>query len=460
MIRLGISKPRQPVAAKGFTIESDGFIPQGLFGGGSLPRTFYNYGRDVGQGYDSNVIMAPIFWIMRTFTEAHAEVESKTNGIWRHVDEDAPPAALERLIDKPNDFYGGDALWKATCISYSLQGEGFWRKERNRFGDVLHLWYTPHWLIEPKWPQDGSQFITHYDYRPTGGPAIPLAPRDVIHFRFGLDPRDTRRGFAPLKPLLREVFTDDEAAAFSAKILENMGVPGLVVSPKDASFRPTDQDVEKMKTGFTGDNRGSTVVTKGPTDVKQFGFDPQALNVSGLRDVSEERVCACLGLPSAVVGFGSGQQSTGVGATMRELRRLAWVQCLTPMQKSLARQLTEQLLPDFVSQTRRFRVRFDTSDVSIFQEEAELMANRVATLVQAGLLRVDRGQEMLGLEVDEARKIYLQPSNSMPIDEFGDPIREATPPGAVPGQESLPATIADRMPARNGGNGRKPEEDG
>jgi hypothetical protein len=33
-----------------------------------------------------------------------------------------------------------------------------------------------------------------------------------VHFRFGLDPDDPRKGYSPLKSVLREVFTDDEAA--------------------------------------------------------------------------------------------------------------------------------------------------------------------------------------------------------------------------------------------------------
>jgi HK97 family phage portal protein len=421
----------------------------------ACPGPVYNYGQDVHEGYDSNVVMAPVMWVMRTFTEARAVVESKTNKVWNEVEDHK----AEILIDEPNDAYGGDELWKATCVSYVLNGNAYWRKVRNAFGDVLQLWYTPHWMMTPRYPQDGSQFISHYEYRPIGGPPIRIEKRDVIHFRFGLDPRNTRLGLSPLHALLREVFVDDEAAAFSAKILENMGVPGLMVSPKSESIRPPadDPDLSKlkasMKTAFSGDQRGDTMVMTVPTEVKQFGFDPNQLTLAALRNISEERVCAAIGIPTSVVGFGAGNESTGVGATMREQRRLAWVQCITPMQTTMGRQLTKQLLrPDFVTQTRRFRMRFDTTEVSAFQEEQDLTANRVATLVQAGMLRVDRGPGDGGLEVDDTQKVYLRPSNSVPIDENGKPIKEAVPAGAVDqrGQESLPAPISDRMNGRNG----------
>ncbi|MGH7185160.1 MAG: phage portal protein, partial [Pseudomonadota bacterium] len=421
-------------------------MPQGAVGPGTLPRTSYHYRQDVGEGLDSNVIMAPVMWIMRTFTEAHATVERRTpESVWATVEDHE--AGI--LMDRPNEAYDGDALWKATCVSYVLNGNAYWRKVRNVFGDVIQLWYVPHWLVQPRWPQDGSQFIGHYDYQPNSGLGGPtrLLPRDVVHFRFGLDPRNPRLGFSPLQPLLREIFTDDEAANFSAKILQNMGVPGLLVSPKSDAYRPSDDDLEKLKaymaTAFTGDQRGGAMVMGMPTDVAQFGFDPNKLMLGNLRDIAEERVCAALGLPAAVVGFGSGLQSTKVGATMRELRRLAWVQCLMPTQKSLARQLTAQLLPDFVAQLRRFRIYFDTSDVSAFQEEDDLRAARVARLVTAGVLRVDRGQEMLGLEVDDTQKVYLRPSNSLPVGP--DAPAQPVPPGAVAPD-----------PAAQNGNGTDP----
>lgn len=390
---------------KDLTIIRDPFVPMGARPGGR------------GDGLDSNVVMAPVMWIMRTFTEAEAVVQRWVRAQqWEALEDHA----LMRLIDRPNEGYDGDTLWKATVVSYAIDGNAYWRKVRNAFGEVIALWYVPHWMMHPRWPTDGTTFISHYDYHSGLGGAERLLPRDVVHFRFGLDPENTRLGLSPLKTLLRDVHSDDLAAQFTQKILKNMGVPGLVVSPKNESFKPDKDEVEKLrdylKVAFSGENRGDPMVLGVPTEVSQFGFDPNKLMLANLRDISEERVCAAIGIPAAVVGFGAGLQSTKVGATMRELRKLAWIQCLTPMQKTLAKQATAQLLPDFVSQTRRFRVAFDLSGVSAFQEEDDLSATRVARLVQGGILRVDRAQALLGLEVDETQQVYLRPSNSLLVD--------------------------------------------
>jgi hypothetical protein len=186
--------------------------------------------------------------------------------------------------------------------------------------------------------------------------------------------------------------------------------------------------------------------------------------LGNLRDISEERVCAVIGIPAAVVGFGSGLQSTKVGATMRELMKAAWTTCLSPMQKSMAKQLTTSLLPDFVSQTRQFRVFFDTTDVSAFQEEKSEVTTRAAALVTAGILRRDRAQEMCGLEVDPTCDNYLIPTASTVVDKSGNPV------SMMPeGEEPVPGPVAGRMNgngngkpagASNGnGNGSNPNEE-
>lgn len=392
---------------------------------GRLPRTAYPYGRDIQHGFDSNVIMSPVSWIMRTFTEAEPVVESRRNDRWQRVDDHR----LQLLLTQPNQFYDGDAVFKALVISYCLDGNAYLIKLRNTIGEVLELWYAPHWMVEPKWPRDGSTFISHYEYRPGAGDKIDLLPRDVIHLRFGLDPRNTRKGYSPLRPLLREIFTDEEASNFAAAVLRNQGFPGVVISPKEGMTQTREQAQElkaRFSTHFTGDRRGEPFVATRPTDINTFGFNSQQIQLTGLRDVSEERVCAMLGLPAAVVGFGAGLQQVKVGATMRELVRLARVNVINPMGLSFGRALTSQLLADFVSQIRRFRVRFDMSEVSVFQEDETEREERILARVAGGVMQVADAQEALGMEVDESQKFYLRDSSKLAVPANEDPVLPPT----------------------------------
>jgi HK97 family phage portal protein len=423
-----------------------------LFLHGRLPRSHRSYQHDIRDGLDSNVVMAPIFWIMRVFTEAHAIVQSRRGtSIWDAVkDHD-----LERMMDEPNPFYDGDALWKSTIVSYILDGNAYWIKVRNMIGDVIQLWYAPHWMVKPRWPDNGSTFISHYEYTPLGGPTIKFPVEDVVHFRFGIDPRNPRLGYGSLKPLMREVFIDEEAANFAATILENEGVTSLVVSPTgNDRLTPaqTEELEKKLKAEMTGAGKGGIRVFGWPVKVETISYDTNRLTLGGLRDISEERVCALIGIPAAVVGFGSGLQSTKVGATMRELMKAAWTTCIIPMQKSFAKRITKDLLPDFSGQPRMNRIVFDTSEVSAFQEDKDATVARAGQAVRDGFLRVDRAQEMCGFEVDPTQKVYLRPTSSQAVDERGEPLE-------------LPAAVANRLlsaAAPNGtsnGNGSNPSDE-
>lgn len=401
--------------------KADDFIPQDPGERRTLLiGTRFDYAAATRGGLDSNVVMAPIQWIMRTFPEARLIIERRSAGQWRRADEHE----LERRLRRPNAYHDGITLLMGTVLSYFVSGNAYWLKARGRLGNLVELWYVPHWLIEPRWPRDGSRYISHYEYRPEMGRRLELPVADVVHLRFGLDPRNPRLGLSPLRALLREVYTDDEAANFSAAILKNMGVPGVVLSPKDASVAVSAEDIERLKEDLTkkwsGDHRGEPLVMGAPTEVKQFGFDPNQLMLGNIRDIAEERVCAALGLPAAVVGFGAGLQQTKVGATMRELRKLAWLQCIIPTQLAMAEQLSAQLLPDYEAMPEQFRVRFDSSRISAFQEEQTEQARRVRMLTDGGILRLDQAQEQLGLEPDPARALYLQPINLQAVDSDGN----------------------------------------
>ena len=378
----------------------------------------------VGQGLDANVVMSPVQFIQRTFTQAVPVVEERAaDRKWTYV-EDHP---VEQLLADPNPFYDGDTLTKAFLLSWFLDGNAYILKTRSRLLSVVQLWYVPHWYIEPKWSPDGrGPWISHYDYSPDGVRigSEAVAVDDVVHLRVGLDPRNPRKGLSPIKAALREVLTDEEASAFSAYLLGNMGVPGGVIAPKSADYPMSPDEIEEMKkymtTGFTGKKRGNWLVLGQPTDVNQFGFDPNRLMLGPLRDISEERICAMIGVPAAVVGFGAGLQQTKVGATMRELVKLARVNCIEPTQSTIGRQLGRQLLPESEPAPERFRVAYDNSGVSMFLEDEDAVAKRSGELYKDGVATRDEARAMVGLD---------------PVgdDEFAKAATAPAPPGPGPG---------------------------
>jgi len=385
--------------------------------------------KDVGDGTSSDILMTPIRWLQRAMAQAP----------WVAKDADGellPKNDLVKLLNKPNPFYAGDVLIAGTTLSMSLAGNAFWIVAMNDTGVPVELWYAPHTNIEPKWPDsDPSKFITHYEYTVAGSVQniLPLdqfnESRDeetaegvanltdqgvafekglaVIHFREGVDLDNLRLGLSPLKGLLREVWTDCEAAAFTGQLLRNNGIPGVVVSPadKDATLTPEEGKVaqDKIDTKFTGSGRGKTLVMLGPTKVEQFGFSPKELDLSPLRNISEERVTAALGIPAAVVGFGAGLQQTKVGATMKELRQLAWSNGVLPMQCTIAGEITRSLAPVFGVTL----IAFDNTLVEALRENQDTKATRMEKLYRSGVITRAEARQGTGFESDDQDKVYL-----------------------------------------------------
>lgn len=389
----------------------------GSFFGLSLGgRGRLNYRREVGNLLDASVVMAPVQWVQRALPEAKLVVKSRNrNGDVDMVDEHLMLA----LIQKPNPFYADIVLWWGTVLSLLTDGNAYWFIIRNGYNQPAELWYVPHWMVEPI-SEIGDEFIGHYRYSPGRGVApARINPEDVVHFRHGINPRNLLKGIAPLDSAIREIYMDNESSTFVSALLKNMGVPGVVISPKGGGMAATgDVDATKawFQEQFGGDNRGKPLVMGAPTDVTPYGFNPQQMNMSEARDIAEERVCALIGIPAAVVGFGSGLQSTKVGATMEEMRKLAWHNGVLPLARLIADELQRSLLPLF-PKTQGQTVDWDTDKVPAMQEDEDKKTERWGKRLGSGGVTIYDYRVALGMDADDSHRIYLRPMNLIEVPE-------------------------------------------
>lgn len=401
------------------------------FLGALIRRTRFDYRKEVGDFLDASVVMAPVQWVQRALPEAVLKV--RRVGRDGKIEEIADNPMLA-LIQNPNPFYADIVLWWGAVLSLLLDGNAYWMIVRNGVGRPAQLWYIPHWMLEPKWPEGGNEFISHYRYTPGGGVAgYDVDPADVVHFRYGINPRNMRKGLSPIDSVIREIFMDMESSNFVAALLRNMGVPGIVIAPKGGTM-PNPADVEATKayvnSQFGGDRRGTALVLGAPTEVSQFGFNPQQMNMSEARDIAEERVCAGIGIPAAVVGFGAGLQSTKVGATMEQMGKQAWQNGVLPIMKLIADELKRSLLPLF-GKADGLDVFFDVSDVPAMQEDEDKRSARLTKELEAGAITLYEWRVALGHDADDSHKYYLRKISVIEVPASGvRPDREEGGKGA------------------------------
>jgi HK97 family phage portal protein len=368
-----------------------------------------NYQSQLTDPTDKSLIMAVLLWIARRWPEAPMYLErnmgKKDEAIYEHP--------LLAKLKRPNAYYSGNTLWFGVILSLVWDGNGYIVKVRKGDLSITELWYVPHFLIEPKVYNGSTNFIDFYEYTPGGKVPVKIMPEDIIHFRYGIDPFNPRKGLAPLKSIARDAATDEEADLFAVSLLKNMGVPGLLFTPdftagQVAQFNP-DEVKKYLKDNFTGEHRGEPLVAKGPTKVEQFGFDPKKMDLATLRAIPEERVCAVTGIPAAVVGFGSGLAQTKVGATMRELREMAYEDGIIPLQRIVGPEIQTQLLDDFEPRPDEWTVKFDLSQVRVLQEDQNNLHKRISDDFNNGILYLDEARTELGFETSKDQHIRRVP---------------------------------------------------
>ena len=375
-----------------------------------LPRTGFNYASEV-NGWQSSIIMACVGWIQRTYPEAPQVIQQRNqDNEWQEIDH-----PLTVLMNKPNPYYDGLLLQGAFIADLVISGNAYLLKVRSNAGRLVELWWCPSSMIAPKWPDTGDVFISHYDYMP-GGQAIALDVRDVAHYRLGIDPTNLRKGRSPLQSLVREVFTDDEAANMTASLLKNLGVPGLVISPDKDTVSPQDADAVKayVKSRTTGDRRGEPIILGAATKVETFGFNPQQMDLRQLRKIPEERISAVLGVPAIVAGLGAGLDRSTY-SNMAEARDMAYESGIIPLQRLVASQTKHSLLSEYTDDLTNYRVAYDLSEIRVLREDEDKLSARIIAQVTGGICKVRDAQRILSLPIDETQDFYLRAFSAMPV---------------------------------------------
>jgi HK97 family phage portal protein len=398
--------------------------------GWSLRRLSGTYWKEVGDGTNSSTVAAPLLWAARTFPEAPP-------ALWRLPEGDDEGAEdrlvrkheLLRRLQRPNSVFTGPELWMATITEYMALGEAFWLKIRSRSRAVVELWWVPVAMMTPR-SDDDETLIAYYEYSPGDGQTFRVAVEDVVHFRFGIDSEDPRRGASPLKSVLREVFTDDEASRFTASLLVNSGVPGLVISPEQGvtiSQADADATKEYVKSEWTGDRRGDPLVLSGPTKVHQFGFSPEQMTLRELRRIPEERVTAVLGIPAIVAGLGAGLDRSTF-TNMAEAREAAYEAGIIPMQRILAEKVRFDLLPDFGEDPFDWRFGFDLSKVRVLQDDEDKLWSRLDKAVRGGWATVAYAKRKTGQPVLPGDEVYLRNGALVQVPAAGGDPQPLQPP--------------------------------
>jgi phage portal protein BeeE len=307
-------------------------------------------------------------------------------------------------------------------LSLIACGDAYWYKVRNKRKELIGFVLLDHSAVKPladKYhdPANNVQIVTYYEYRNPDGAIYELPPSDVVHFRYGLNPVDQKRGLSPIVASLREIVTDNVASELGVSLLRNGGIPGIAFEPTDSlEDMPADKKVElerRIGNRISGAGAGTPIVMPFPGQWKVIGFSPDKLVLTQQRGLAVSRMLAAIGLDPMVLGLPSENKTY---SNYAEANEAAVENCFLPMLSLIARTLTRQvLLTDYVQRqtTNKVRVGWDLSDIRALQPDYDALYERAGKAFERDMITRMEAKLMLGLKVDPSRDDVYKSESSL-----------------------------------------------
>jgi phage portal protein BeeE len=346
-----------------------------------LPGTDIDYAREVGRLDLNSIVSAGANYYWRNLLYPRMVVQARQRGEsgleWNEIPDHELPEAWEN-----SPWFDDAALLHGAALSWFVAGNCYFPKARSLSTAVTGFNFIAPQTIRPaadKYNPGGRKLITYYEYTPPGGEPEEMAPEDVVHVRYGIDPYNPRKGQSPLAAAIREVYGENMASTVQAALIRNAGIVALLLSPKEGAGKDmTPERAEEIRDKFrrhtTGDFAGTPLWIPNAVEVNIVGHSPDKLVLDVTRRINVDRICSSMGIDPMVLGLESKSKTY---SNYGEALEASFEGGILPMLKVLAKAMTRQCLrPDFGAD-RAQRVSWDLSEVPALQEDEDKLFLRV-----------------------------------------------------------------------------------
>ena len=396
--------------------------------------------KNLGNGESNSAVTSCLQVLGISFSEAVLEVCTKDDKGDKMT---VPNHPLTLLMRRPNPYMSGDVIQNYIINAMHVHGNAYLLKQKNEAGELVSLYPLMPSMVTPKGSE--TELITHFEYE-TEQETFKIDNKEIVHFKLGLDPNNHKQGYSPLKTVLREIFGDESAGQMATALLSNMGVPSVMITPKD-DFGLSEEEAKQIQMTYqqkvSGRNKGKPLVISGQMQVERLSFSPKDLDIGLLRRVPEERISAVLGVPAILAGLGAGLENATY-SNARELREFFTENKLIPLWKMVAEEITQQvLLPEYDTSNVTY-AEYNFSEVRALQTDHNDLFTRMNVGVQGGWVTVGEARSAVGLPTDESQNYYLQPMNvvkenqdATEQDEVEEVVEEETPAEVVESEDDI-----------------------
>lgn len=386
---------------KGATLEGQ-VQPSKIEAFGTYSGTNIDWLGQAGRVYDNAVVCHLVSWFVRASSRCEMILQKRdAMGNWQREEPTTGPAAFAlNAIREPNEFYGEQVLQAIMMANCLVSGNGYWVPTRNAPGWPIGYYGAPYGSVTIT---QGTGFIESYQYTSANSSIQRLAPSEIMHFRY-LVPgfTDTRVGLSPFAGVLRDISAENEAANYTASLMSDLGMPPLMLVPKDQEANPPTPE-QKTRLGewwrrLTKDRRGSAPVSPYPFAVEKLGFSPNDLSMDKIRGFNASIICSALGVSPMVIGLNDPNKTY---SNMKEAREAAFEGAILPLMSGWAAQFTKWARVLY-RLDMSYRFTYDLADVRELQEDVDALWKRTVDAYARGVITRAEAKRMLGQEFDEA----------------------------------------------------------
>lgn len=243
-----------------------------------------------------------------------------------------------------------------------------------------------------------------------------ILPQDLVWFSIGADPDDFDSGVDQWDGFEDDLRTLREEPKYTADILQNGGVVGLMITRDDPLMSLSEDATKRMqkdaKALTTGKNRGSALVSGTGLKVTEIGSTPEKMALRDLTIWASARVAANLQMSLMVLGLPDPGKTY---SNLREATKGCYRTAVIGFHDLIAQTLDRDLLPDTGYSKLDNETVWIYDHLEEFQEDLDTATNRIIKLAGGPVL-----------SPNEARiKIGEAPTD----DPAADLIRQTTTPG-------------------------------
>ena len=368
-----------------------------------------NYASFASQGYGKNEIVHACIRELATSAASpryYVQAPSADGG-----SVEVETGLLYDLTSKPNPYNDWYSFIERLVTFLMVAGNAYAIKERSRNDQVsaLYLLRPDRVTIVP-----GDYGAESYVYT-VGGTEYGVEARDMCHLALP-NPVEDIYGLSPLQVAARTVNLDLNMTDFAKIYFQNAGVPSglLKVKRRLTSQEEASTIRSRWRSQFGGVNNFHRIaILDDDAEYQPMSNSPKDMELTGLHNLTESRICAVFGVPPILVGANVGLQRSTF-SNYREARLAFHSETLEPMVARILRYFNRNLFDEYSGNET---LAVDWVAMRGVLDDQAATTTRLTALFAGGIITLNEAREELGFNAVSDGAVRRVPSSVFEIAE-------------------------------------------